>query len=76
MIEFLSKTNLSCSRFGPLLLFLGILLLAGCAGQSGGSDYANSGTSDYANPGRAETYDPQNTGYEKPWPFGDVGNGH
>ncbi len=75
MIEFLSKTNLCRSSFGPLLLFLGILLLAGCAGVSSGSDYANSG-SDYANPGRTETYDPQNTGYEKPWPFGDVGNGH
>jgi hypothetical protein len=68
MIEFLSKTNLCRSSFGPLLLFLGILLLAGCAGESTSSDYAN--------PGRAETYDPQNTGYEKPWPFGDVGNGH
>jgi hypothetical protein len=68
MFEFLSKTNLSRNRFGPLLLFLGILLLAGCTGQSSGSDYVN--------PGRAETYDPQETGYEKPWPFGDLGNGH
>ena len=68
MIEFLSKTNWGRWSVALLPLFLGALLLAGC--EAGG------GTSEYANPGRPETYDAQNTGYEKPWPFGDVGNGH
>jgi hypothetical protein len=51
-----------------IVAFLGSILLglSGCAASG----------SDYTNPGRAQTYDPQETSYEKPWPFGDLGNGH
>jgi uncharacterized lipoprotein YajG len=66
--EIVFKKNLSHRSVSPLLLFLGMLLLAGCAGQSSGSDYVN--------PSRQENYDAQARGYEKPWPFGDQGNGH
>jgi len=68
IFEILFRTNFKRSSFGPVLLLCGVLLLAGCAGQSSNSDYVN--------PSRPETYDPQETGYEKPWPFGDLGNGH
>ena len=59
--------NLNRGSAGALLLLSGALFLAGCAGQSSGSDYVN--------PSRPETYDAQERGYEKPWPFGDQGNG-
>jgi hypothetical protein len=29
--------------------------------------------SQYTNPGRPETYSADERGYEKPWPFGDLG---
>ncbi len=68
IFETLTTNNFKRSSFGPLLLLLGVLLLAGCAGGSSDSQYVN--------PSRTENYDAQETGYEKPWPFGDVGNGH
>ena len=65
---FLFRKNIKRRCFGPALLLSGLLLLAGCTAGSSGSEYVN--------PSRPETYDPQETGYEKPWPFGDLGNGH
>ncbi|MBV8216782.1 MAG: hypothetical protein JOZ08_26490 [Verrucomicrobia bacterium] len=68
IFEILFRTNVKCSCFGPVLLLSGVLLLAGCTSGSSNSEYVN--------PSRPETYDPQETGYEKPWPYGDLGNGH
>jgi uncharacterized lipoprotein YajG len=68
IFETLTTNNFKRSSIGPLLLLLGVLLLAGCAGESSSSEYVN--------PSRTENYDAQETGYEKPWPFGDLGNGH
>ena len=68
MIKNLYGTKLGGRTAGPVLLLLAAVILSGCAGGSSGSAYVN--------PSQPETYDPQNTGYEKPWPFGDLGNGH
>ena len=68
IFKILTTNNFKRSSVGPLLLLLGVLLLAGCEGGSSNSPYVN--------PSRAENYDPQETGYEKPWPYGDLGNGH
>jgi hypothetical protein len=68
IFEILFKANVKRRFLGPVVLLLGLLVLAGCTSGSSGSEYVN--------PGRPETYDPQETSYEKPWPFGDLGNGH
>jgi hypothetical protein len=68
MIKILYTTKMDRRSTGPLLFLLGALILSGCAGGSSGSEYVN--------PSRPETYDQQESGYEKPWPFGDLGNGH
>ena len=68
----------------PLLPGLGLLLLlSGCAGPSGSAetsgsaDHASaSGSNNYTNPGQSENYDVGERGYEKPWPYGDLSNGH
>ena len=51
-----------------ILALLGSLILgvSGCTASG----------SEYTDPGRSQAYDPQETSYEKPWPFGDLGNGH
>jgi hypothetical protein len=66
--EMLPIKNLNRGSTSALLLLFGALFLAGCAGQSSGSDYVN--------PSRPENYDAEERSYEKPWPFGDLGNGH
>ena len=63
--EMRSRTNGSARWFAFLLLLLG---LVGCAGQSTQSEYVN--------PSRTQNYNAEERSYEKPWPFGDVGNGH
>jgi hypothetical protein len=68
MIKILYMTNVGRRTVGPLLLLLGALIFSGCAGGSSGSEYVN--------PSRPETYNQQETGYEKPWPFGDESNTH
>ena len=68
IFEILTTNNFKRGSVGPLLLLFGVLLLAGCAGGPSNSEYVN--------PSRPENYDPQETGYEKPWPFGDLGDGH
>jgi hypothetical protein len=68
MIKILSRTKVGGRSVGPLLLLLGALILSGCA--SGPSN------SEYVSPSRPETYNQQETGYEKPWPFGDESNTH
>jgi hypothetical protein len=51
-----------------LLPPLGLMaLLSSCAGDSGQTQ------SQYTNPGRPEVYSADERGYEKPWPFGDLG---
>ena len=59
------------------------VLISSCAGNSGqtnggvtnvGLTNNNQNTqSEYTNPGRPETYSADERGYEKPWPFGDLG---
>jgi hypothetical protein len=50
----------------PALL---VVLLSSCAQQTGETQ------AKYTNPGRPEVYSADERGYEKPWPFGDLGNG-
>ena len=50
-----------------IVAFLGSILL----GLSG----CTSSPSEYTNPGRPQAYNPEERSYEKPWPFGDMGNG-
>jgi hypothetical protein len=64
----------------PLAL---VVLVSSCAQNSGQTNggVSNAGLSNngqntqtqYANPGRPETYSADERGYEKPWPFGDLG---
>jgi hypothetical protein len=68
MIKILYTTNVGRRSVGPFLLLLGALILSGCSGGPSGSEYVN--------PSRPETYNQQETGYEKPWPFGDESNTH
>jgi hypothetical protein len=67
-----------------VLLFLALAaLVSSCAQDSGQTNggVSNAGVTDngrntqnqYANPGRPETYSADERGYEKPWPFGDLG---
>jgi hypothetical protein len=47
---------------------LGLMVfLSSCAGDSGGTQ------TQYTNPGKPEVYSADERGYEKPWPFGDLG---
>ena len=65
----------------PLLALT--VLVSSCAGNSGQTNggVTNAGISNssqntqnqYDNPGRPETYSADERGYEKPWPFGDLG---
>jgi hypothetical protein len=58
-------------------------LVSSCAqdnGQANGgvsngalTNNAQNTQSQYTNPGRPETYSADERGYEKPWPFGDLG---
>jgi hypothetical protein len=48
----------------PAMLWV---FLAGCAEQNGETQ------AQYSNPGRPEVYSADERGYEKPWPFGDLG---
>jgi hypothetical protein len=57
----LSRTALALPAFGLVLLF------CSCAQQTGETQ------SQYSNPGRPEVYSADERGYEKPWPFGDLG---
>jgi hypothetical protein len=41
--------------------------------NAGLSNNAENTQSQYTNPGRPETYSADERGYEKPWPFGDLG---
>ena len=65
----------------PALLLM--VLLSSCAqptGQTEAGQPQAAGTqagetqAKYTNPGRPETYSADERGYEKPWPFGDLGN--
>jgi hypothetical protein len=49
----------------PALVLL--VFLSSCAEQTGQTQ------SKYTNPGRPEVYSADERGYEKPWPFGDLG---
>jgi uncharacterized membrane protein len=65
----------------PLLALA--VLVSSCAGNSGQTnggasngaltDSAQNTQNQYSNPGRPETYSADERGYEKPWPFGDLG---
>ena len=60
------------------------VLVSSCAGdhgqtnnggvsEAGLTNNAQNTQSQYGNPGRPETYSADERGYEKPWPFGDLG---
>jgi hypothetical protein len=49
----------------PALLLM--VLLSSCAQPTGETQ------AKYTNPGRPEVYSADERGYEKPWPFGDLG---
>jgi hypothetical protein len=59
------------------------VLVSSCAQENGQANggVSNAGLSNnaqntqnqYSNPGRPETYSADERGYEKPWPFGDLG---
>jgi hypothetical protein len=44
------------------------VLVSSCAQDNGQGTQAQ-----YTNPGRPEVYSADERGYEKPWPFGDLG---
>jgi hypothetical protein len=46
---------------------------SGGLSDAGLSDNAQNTQSQYTNPGKPETYSADERGYEKPWPFGDLG---
>jgi hypothetical protein len=46
---------------------------AGGVTNAGLTNNAQNTQSQYTNPGRPETYSADERGYEKPWPFGDLG---
>jgi hypothetical protein len=55
-------------------------LVSSCAQDNGQTNggvsngaLTNSAQNQYTNPGRPETYSADERGYEKPWPFGDLG---
>lgn len=58
--------------------FLLVVLLSSCAQQTGQTQSGQMQTGEtqakYTNPGRPEVYSADERGYEKPWPFGDLGN--
>jgi hypothetical protein len=60
----------------PALLLM--VLLSSCAQPTGqteaGQTQAGETQAKYTNPGRPEVYSADERGYEKPWPFGDLGN--
>jgi hypothetical protein len=60
----------------PALLL--VVLLSSCAQQTGqtqaGQAQPGETQAKYSNPGRPEVYSADERGYEKPWPFGDLGN--
>jgi hypothetical protein len=45
----------------------------GGVSNAGLTNNAQNTQSQYSNPGRPETYSADERGYEKPWPFGDLG---
>ena len=45
----------------------------GALSNAGLSDSGQNSQSQYTNPGKPETYSADERGYEKPWPFGDLG---
>jgi hypothetical protein len=47
--------------------FVVMVFLSSCAEQTGQTQ------AQYTNPGRPEVYSADERGYEKPWPFGDLG---
>ena len=55
----------------PALLL--VVLLSSCAQQTGEMQTGETQTK-YTNPGRPQVYSADERGYEKPWPFGDLGN--
>jgi hypothetical protein len=64
----------------PLALTVLVSSCAQNSGQTNGgvtnaglSNNAQNTQSQYTNPGRPETYSADERGYEKPWPFGDLG---
>jgi hypothetical protein len=65
----------------PALLL--VVLLSSCAQPTGqtqagqmqtGQTQTSETQAKYTNPGRPEEYSADERGYEKPWPFGDLGN--
>jgi uncharacterized membrane protein len=66
-----------------LPLLAAAVLVSSCAQDNGQANGAvsNAGLANspqntqnqYTNPGRPETYSADERGYEKPWPFGDLG---
>jgi hypothetical protein len=55
----------------PALLL--VVLLSSCAQQTGETQTGET-QAKYTNPGRPQVYSADERGYEKPWPFGDLGN--
>ena len=55
-------------QFAVILPALALLVaLSSCAQETGQTQ------AQYTNPGRPEVYSADERGYEKPWPFGDLG---
>jgi len=64
----------------PLALAVLVPSCAQDSGQTNGgvtnaglTNSAQNTQNQYSNPGRPETYSADERGYEKPWPFGDLG---
>ena len=64
----------------PLALTVLVSSCAQDSGQTNGgvtnaglTNSAQNTQNQYSNPGRPETYSADERGYEKPWPFGDLG---